>query len=75
MLRIAAVGAAAPHRPGVWANRALWEETFAVEEVASATGAGDSCVAGLLAALLAAAVRRTGTEDGLLRRGPKRQGA
>jgi sugar/nucleoside kinase (ribokinase family) len=50
--RIAAMGAAAPSRPNTWADRALWEEPFAVEKVASATGAGDSCVAGFLAALL-----------------------
>jgi hypothetical protein len=51
-VRIAGMGAAAPADPQVWANRALWEEAFLVEQVASATGSGDSSIAGFLAAFL-----------------------
>jgi sugar/nucleoside kinase (ribokinase family) len=50
--RIAAMGAAAPPQVERWAHRALWEEPFLVENVASATGAGDSSIAGFLAAFL-----------------------
>ena len=50
--RIAGMGAAAPPDPKQWANRALWEEAFFVEQVASATGSGDSSIAGFLAAFL-----------------------
>ena len=50
--RLAAMGAAAPSDLRAWANRILWEEAFLVEEVASATGSGDSSIAGLLAAFL-----------------------
>jgi sugar/nucleoside kinase (ribokinase family) len=46
------MGAAAPQSSEVWANRALWEAAFLVEEVASATGAGDCTIAGFLSALL-----------------------
>jgi len=35
-----------------WANRELWEPSYHVEEVASATGAGDSAIAGFLCAYL-----------------------
>ena len=35
-----------------WAGRELWEPSFHVEEVASATGAGDSAIAGFLSAYL-----------------------
>lgn len=50
--RIADMGTAAPPDPKQWANRALWEEAFLVEEIASATGSGDSSIAGFLAAFL-----------------------
>lgn len=50
--RIAALGAATPPDPALWVNRRLWEDPFAVERVASATGAGDSAIAGFLAAFL-----------------------
>jgi sugar/nucleoside kinase (ribokinase family) len=35
-----------------WARRELWEEAFYVEKVASATGSGDSAIAGFLSAFL-----------------------
>ncbi|MBD3243044.1 MAG: carbohydrate kinase family protein [Chitinivibrionales bacterium] len=35
-----------------WADRELWEPPFVVESVASATGAGDSAIAGFLAAVV-----------------------
>lgn len=50
--RIAGMGSATPPCPEVWAHRALWEEAFMVEEVASATGSGDSSIAGFLSAFL-----------------------
>ncbi len=50
--RIAGMGSAAPRDPKQWANRALWEEAFLVDEIASATGSGDSAIAGFLAAFL-----------------------
>ena len=45
-------GRCGPPNPAEWADRALWEEPFLVEEVASAVGAGDSTIAGFLAAVL-----------------------
>ena len=50
--RIAGMGSAAPAHPQEWAKRALWEEAFMVKEVASATGSGDSSIAGFLSAFL-----------------------
>jgi sugar/nucleoside kinase (ribokinase family) len=50
--RIAGMGAAAPADPRAWANRGLWEEAFHVDRVASATGSGDSSIAGFLSAFL-----------------------
>jgi len=35
-----------------WSNLELFSESFHIEKVASATGAGDSCIAGFLSALL-----------------------
>jgi len=35
-----------------WADRELWEPAYRVDDVASATGAGDSAIAGFLAAFL-----------------------
>jgi sugar/nucleoside kinase (ribokinase family) len=59
--RIAGMGSASPLKPRQWVRRALWEEPFLVEEVASATGSGDSSIAGFLAAL----VRGCGPEQAL----------
>ncbi len=50
--RIAGMGRATPPDTQAWANRALWEEPFLVERVASATGSGDCAIAGFLAAFL-----------------------
>ena len=50
--RLAAMGTAAPRQPAGWSSRRLWAEAFLVESVASATGSGDSSIAGLLAAFL-----------------------
>lgn len=50
--RIAGMGAATPPDPAGWADKALWEEAFLVEKVASATGSGDSSIAGFLSAFL-----------------------
>lgn len=49
---IESMGTARPADPGNWAARELHEESFQVPEVASATGSGDSSIAGFLAALL-----------------------
>ncbi len=49
--RIAATGTAAPD-PSGWADREVFAPSYRVERVVSATGAGDSAVAGFLAALL-----------------------
>jgi sugar/nucleoside kinase (ribokinase family) len=38
--------------PAAWSNRELFVPSFAVQRVASATGAGDSSIAGILAALM-----------------------
>jgi sugar/nucleoside kinase (ribokinase family) len=43
------MGAARPGDPANWANRELWAPAFVVEKLASATGSGDSAIAGLLA--------------------------
>ncbi|MFW6118759.1 MAG: carbohydrate kinase family protein [Planctomycetota bacterium] len=45
-----------------WADREVWEPAYRVENVASATGAGDSAIAGFLAAFL-----RGQTIEGTLR--------
>ena len=44
------MGAAAPIDLSGWADRELHEESFHVEKIASATGSGDSSIAGFLAA-------------------------
>lgn len=46
------LGRAKPSDLANWSNRHLWEETFHVDQVVSATGAGDSTIAGLLAGIL-----------------------
>ncbi len=35
-----------------WSNRELWSPAFCIEKIASATGAGDSAIAGFLAAII-----------------------
>jgi len=57
--RIAGMGAAAPADPASWANRELWFPVYQEEQFAGATGAGDTTIAGFLAALL----RGEGVED------------
>ncbi|OPZ25919.1 MAG: putative sugar kinase YdjH [Lentisphaerae bacterium ADurb.BinA184] len=47
---LAGFGACPPADLGNWAGRELWEPAFHVEDVASATGSGDSAIAGFLAA-------------------------
>lgn len=49
--RIAAAGLAAPSDPEAWSGKELWAPCFRVD-VFGTTGAGDSTVAGFLAALL-----------------------
>jgi len=49
--RIAAMGSAGPD-PAAWAGREIFAPSYRVESVVSATGAGDSAVAGFLAGLL-----------------------
>lgn len=44
------IGATKPEPLDNWADRELWEPSFRVEQVASATGAGDAAIAGFLAA-------------------------
>ncbi|OHB78171.1 MAG: hypothetical protein A2W31_17800 [Planctomycetes bacterium RBG_16_64_10] len=46
------MGAARPGDPGNWSARELWCPAYAVTELASATGSGDSSIAGFLAAFL-----------------------
>lgn len=48
--RLQKMGAAAPMDLSGWADRELHEESFHVEKIASATGSGDSSIAGFLAA-------------------------
>ena len=46
------LGAALPKDLQNWSNRELWCPAFRVEKIASATGSGDSAIAGFLAAYL-----------------------
>ncbi len=46
------MGMARPGDPGNWSDRELWAPAFTVSKLASATGAGDSSIAGLLSAFL-----------------------
>lgn len=48
----ARMGAARPHDLVNWADRELWAPAFAPPQFGSATGSGDSAIAGLLAAFL-----------------------
>ena len=50
--RLWEIGKAKPRDLLAWANREVWEPTFHVTDHAGATGAGDSAVAGFLAAYL-----------------------
>jgi len=50
--RLENIGLAKPHKPRNWASRELFEPTYAVGNVVSATGSGDSAIAGFLAAYL-----------------------
>jgi sugar/nucleoside kinase (ribokinase family) len=47
-----AMGAARPGNPANWACRQLWCPAFLCDEIASATGSGDSSIAGFLKAFL-----------------------
>lgn len=55
------MGAARPGNPANWANRELWCPAFSAPNLASATGSGDSSIAGFLAAFL----RGLNVEDAL----------
>jgi sugar/nucleoside kinase (ribokinase family) len=46
------LGAAPPNDRNNWSNRELWCPAFRVEKIASATGSGDSAIAGFLAAYI-----------------------
>jgi sugar/nucleoside kinase (ribokinase family) len=50
--RFARFGAAKPKRQDNWSNRELWCPAFAAPDLASATGSGDSSIAGFLSAFL-----------------------
>ncbi len=50
--RFAEMGEARPGDPDNWSNRELWAEAFVIEKMASATGSGDSAIAGLLTGFL-----------------------
>ena len=46
------MGRAKPGDPANWANRELWRPAFTVDKFGSATGSGDSSIAGFLSAFL-----------------------
>ncbi len=50
--KLSRMGYARPEDLDSWASRELWEPTYHVSEVVSATGSGDSAIAGFLAAYL-----------------------
>jgi len=50
--RFREMGAARPADPDDWDRREIWHGAFRVPVFASATGSGDSCIAGFLAAFL-----------------------
>jgi sugar/nucleoside kinase (ribokinase family) len=50
--RLADFGRARASDPDSWADREVWQPAFPVDEVVSATGAGDCAIAGFLAAFL-----------------------
>ncbi|MFH1741177.1 MAG: carbohydrate kinase family protein [bacterium] len=48
--RLRFMGLSSPKEPEKWSDREIWEEAFYVEQIATATGAGDSACAGFLSA-------------------------
>lgn len=50
--RVRTMGRATPAEPGEWANRELWFPIYREDRFVGATGAGDTTIAGFLAALL-----------------------
>jgi len=50
--RLRGMGAGCPADVESWANRELWAPALAIDAIASANGAGDSAIAGFLAAML-----------------------
>jgi len=50
--RFSEMGAAQPQNPELWGDRELWATAYHVPKIASATGSGDSSIAGFLAAFL-----------------------
>lgn len=50
--KLSLIGYAKPGNLENWSNRELWEPSYYVEQIASATGSGDSSIAGFLAACL-----------------------
>lgn len=58
-VRLRAMGRALPGNTGEWTGRELWAPSFLAEPIASATGSGDSSIAGFLSAYL----RGMGPED------------
>jgi sugar/nucleoside kinase (ribokinase family) len=50
--RIAALGSAMAANPSAWAGREIWAPAYHVEQIASATGSGDSSLAGFTTAFL-----------------------
>ena len=50
--KLAGMGPAEPTDLDAWANRELWAPSFRVPKIASATGSGDSSIAGFLSAYL-----------------------
>jgi sugar/nucleoside kinase (ribokinase family) len=50
--RLRNIGRAKPGATGSWADRDLWEPSFHVDRYATATGSGDSSIAGFISAYL-----------------------
>lgn len=50
--KIRLMGSAMPRHVDCWACRELWEDALVVDRIASATGAGDTAIAGFLTGLL-----------------------
>ncbi|MCX7719393.1 MAG: carbohydrate kinase family protein [Candidatus Sumerlaeaceae bacterium] len=50
--RIAAMGSAKPEDASAWAGREIWSPAYHVAQIASATGSGDSSLAGFTTAFL-----------------------
>lgn len=46
------MGAASPKNLPIWGNRELWQPAYRAEYIASATGSGDSAIAGFLTGLM-----------------------